>query len=176
MQTLETIKRKTSAHLRQGITPRRLALTLVLGFVLGCIPLVGLPTAICALIALAFRLNQPAIQAANYIAMPFQVALIVPLVKLGGKLLPITGGRGLDVSALIHAPVQLLAHSPQLALQIGGMAGQALVAWLLLAVPVFVLATPVLAAILRRVPAVAGGPAIATQTPLIVAVPAESGD
>jgi uncharacterized protein (DUF2062 family) len=172
MQTLETIKQKSAAYLRQGITPRRLALTLVLGFVVGCIPLVGLPTALCAVIALAFRLNQPAIQAANYIAMPFQVGLIVPLVELGRKLLPIAGGRRLDVAALIHSPAQLLAHSPQMALQIGGMAGQALVAWLLLAVPVVILATPALAALLRRVPAVARG----IQTPLVVHVPAESGD
>ncbi len=173
MQTLETIKQKSAAYLRQGITPRRLALTLVLGFVVGCIPLVGLPTALCAVIALTFRLNQPAIQAANYIAMPFQVGLIVPLVELGRKLLPIAGGRRLDVAALIHSPVQLLAHSPRIALQIGGMAGQALFAWLLLAVPVVIVATPALAALLRRVPAVANR---RIQTPLVVHVPAESGD
>ena len=88
MQALDSIKQKAAVYLRQGISPRRLALTLSLGFVVGCIPLVGLPTALCAVIALTFRLNQPAIQAANYLAMPFQVALIVPLVKLGEKLFP----------------------------------------------------------------------------------------
>ncbi len=32
-----------------GMSPRRLALTLALGFVLGCLPMVGLPTApLCA--------------------------------------------------------------------------------------------------------------------------------
>lgn len=155
MQTLESMKRKAGECLRQGITPRRLALTIALGFVVGCIPVVGLPTALCAVIAFLFRLNQPAIQAANYLAMPFQVGLLVPLVKLGGKLIPMAALRGPDVSALTHSPMQLLTHSPQVALQIGGMAGQALIAWLLLAVPVVVLLTPALAAILRRVPAVA---------------------
>lgn len=155
MQTLGSIKQKTAVYLRQGISPRRLALTLALGFVVGCIPVVGLPTALCAVIAVAFRLNQPAIQAANYIAMPFQVALMVPLVRLGEKVFPIAARQGLDVSVLVHSPAQMLAQSPRLALQVGGMAGQALIAWLLLAVPVVVVLTPALAALLRRVPAVA---------------------
>src|ERR1700692_2676016 len=90
-QTLETIRLKAAQWLRQGISPPRLALTLALGFVIGCIPLIGLPTGLCALIALAFRLNQPAIQAANYAAMPFQIALIVPFVRLGEKLTPRLG-------------------------------------------------------------------------------------
>lgn len=141
--------------LRQGISPRRLALTLSLGFVVGCIPVVGLPTGLCAVIALVFGLNQPAIQAANYLAMPFQVALVVPLVRMGARLIPITASPGINFKMLTESPVQMLAHSPRLAIQIGGMAGQALFAWLLLAVPVVVVLTPVLTVLLRRVPAFA---------------------
>ena len=159
MQTIETIKRKAAVYLRQGISPRRLALTLVLGFVVGCIPVVGLPTAVCAVIALAFRLNQPAIQVANYLAMPFQMALILPLLRLGARLIPMAARQGLDWSRLSHSPAQILAHSPQFVLQFGGMAGQALVAWLLLAIPVVVVVTPALAALLRRVPVVAAAEA-----------------
>ena len=155
MQTLERIKQKAAAYLRQGMTPRRLALTLVLGFVVGCIPVVGLPTAVCAVIALTFRLNQPAIQAANYMAMPFQVGLMVPLVRLGSRLFPMTKLQGIDLSALTGSPLQLLTHSPRLALQMGGLAGQAIFAWLVLAVPVVMLGTPALAAVLRRLPVVA---------------------
>jgi hypothetical protein len=155
MQTLETMKRKAGEFLRQGMSPRRLALTLAIGFAVGCIPVVGLPTALCGVIALAFRLNQPAIQAANYLAMPFQVALFVPLLRLGAKLFPFTGRHGLDLPALMRSPMQFLTHSPRMALQIGGMAGQALFAWFLLAVPLVVLLTPALTAILRRVPTIA---------------------
>ena len=146
MQILLNMKRKAAVYLRQGITPRRLALTLVLGFVIGCIPMVGLPTALCAVIALTFRLNQPALQAANYVAMPFQLGLLVPLVRLGGKLFPIAGQRA--VSGAAHSPAQFIT-------QAGGMAGQAFFAWLLLAVPVVLLLTPALTLILRRVPAAA---------------------
>jgi hypothetical protein len=155
-QTLETIRLKAAQWLRQGISPPRLALTLALGFVIGCIPLIGLPTGLCALIALAFRLNQPAIQAANYAAMPFQIALIVPFVRLGGKLVSSKSRPALDFAMLTRSPVQLVTHSPErLMIQLGTMAAQALLAWLLIAIPLVVLLTPTLTALLRRVPALA---------------------
>src|SRR5580693_10789122 len=81
-----SINRNASLWLRQGISPRRLALTLALGFAIGCIPVVGIPTLVCAALALALRLNLPAIQAANYLVMPLQLLLIVPFVRLGGWL------------------------------------------------------------------------------------------
>ena len=55
--------------------------------------------------------------------------------------------------AIAHSPSQALLHSPQLAVQLGGIAGQALFAWLLLAIPVVVLLTPALTAVFRRIPA-----------------------
>ncbi len=73
-----TAKRNVKLWLSQGISPQRLALTLALGFAVGCIPVVGVPTVLCATLALALRLNLPAIQAANYAAMPLQLVLIVP--------------------------------------------------------------------------------------------------
>ena len=142
--------------LMQGISPRRLARTLSVGFVLGCIPVVGIPTALCVLVALAFRLNQPAIQAANYLAMPFQLALVVPFIRLGGKLTPTLGHPAIDFSALAHSPMQLVTHSSnQLLTQIGILTGQALLGWLLLSVPVAVILTLMLTGVLRRVPALA---------------------
>lgn len=139
--------------LRQGISPRRLALALALGFALGCIPIVGLPTALCAVIALAFRLNQPLIQAANYAAMPFQLALILPLERLGAKLVPVAANPGLNLALFSHSPARLLASSPRLAIQLGGVAGQALLGWLLLAIPLVIVLTFTLTPVLRRVPA-----------------------
>jgi uncharacterized protein (DUF2062 family) len=151
---LESVKRKAAAWLLEGISPQRLALTLALGFVLGCIPLVGVPTGLCMVLALVFRLNLPAIQAANYVAMPFQLALVVPLMRLGARLVPAT--HALDISTLMQSPVQVLMHSSgEMAAQLGVMAGQALLAWLLLAVPVAAVLTLALTGVLRRVPAVA---------------------
>lgn len=156
IQRWDVAKLKAAEMLVQGISPQRLALTLALGFVLGCIPLVGIPTALCALAALAFRLNQPAIQVANYAAMPFQLALLVPFVRLGGRFAPFGGKSSLDLGLLARSPMQLMTHSStEVASQIGVMAGQALLGWLLLAIPFLLLLTFCLTTLLRRVPALA---------------------
>ena len=144
----------------QGISPRRLAFTLSVGFVLGCIPVVGIPTGLCVVVALALRLNQPAIQAANYAAMPLQVALIVPFARLGGKLTPSGWHPAMNLSALAsgmaHSPVRLVMHSStQLLGQLGILALQALLAWLLLAIPAAIIMTLMLTGVFRRVPALA---------------------
>jgi uncharacterized protein (DUF2062 family) len=137
--------------LQQGISPRRLALTLALGFAIGCIPVVGVPTVVCGALALAFGLNLPAIQAANYAAMPLQLALIVPFVKLGGRLHEFGPRPAFGAQALLHS-------SPLTAASLmGGLAGQALLAWLVVAVPAVALMTTALTVVLRRVPAVAAG-------------------
>lgn len=145
------IRSKAAALLLEGISPRRLALTLALGFVLGCIPLIGIPTGLCALLAIVFRLNLPAIQVANYVAMPFQLALLMPLVRLGGKVAPFAHAS-LDLAALTHSPLQLLSHA---SVQLAFLAGQALLGWLVLAIPAAALLTLGLTGVLRRVPAIA---------------------
>jgi uncharacterized protein (DUF2062 family) len=150
----EAIKAQAAHALRQGISPRRLALTLALGFVLGCIPVIGIPTALCAMVALLFRLNLPAMQAANYAAMPFQVVLIVPLARLGGRIIPFAALRAMDLRMLTHSPLELIRHSSvRLLEQLGLLASQALLAWLLAAIPVVLLLTVALTTVLRRVPA-----------------------
>ena len=151
---------RVGAFLVQGLSPRRLAFTLSVGFVLGCIPVIGVPTGLCVLVALVLRLNQPAIQAANYAAMPFQVALIVPLARLGARLTPHSMQPALNLSALAtgiaQAPVQLVMHaSSRLLGQLAIFAAQALLAWLLLAIPVAFVMTLMLTGVFRRVPALA---------------------
>ena len=138
-------KRSAIFWLRQGISPRRLALTLALGFAIGCIPVVGIPTVLCSALALALRLNLPAIQAANYVAMPFQLALIVPFVRLGRWLVSADPARALEPAALLHFP------SPHIAARVGILTGQALLAWLLVAVPVVFVLTAALTHMLRRI-------------------------
>jgi uncharacterized protein (DUF2062 family) len=144
---MESIKRKSVACLRQGISPRRLALTLALGFAIGCIPVLGVTTALCFVIAFALRLNFPAIQAANWTAMPLQLALIVPFVRLG-RLFGFGSSRAIEAGALLHnTPSTFL-------MQMGGLAGQAMLAWLVIAIPAVALMTMTLTFLLRRIPVV----------------------
>jgi uncharacterized protein (DUF2062 family) len=142
-----TAKRNAILWLSQGISPRRLALTLALGFAIGCIPVVGIPTVLCATVALALRLNLPAIQAANYAAMPLQLALIVPFMRLGRWLVSAEPARILAPRPLFHLP------SLEIAAQVGGLAGQAMLAWLLVAIPAVALMTATFTLMLRRIPA-----------------------
>jgi len=141
-------KQNVVVWLSQGISPRRLALTLALGFAVGCIPVIGIPTVLCATIALALRLNFPAIQAANYAAMPLQLALIVPFMRLGRWLVSAETSRPQVTHALLRLPVL------DVAARIGSLAGQALLAWLLVAIPAVALMTLTLTLMLRRIPAV----------------------
>jgi uncharacterized protein (DUF2062 family) len=146
-------KRNAILWLGQGISPRRLALTLALGFAIGCIPVIGIPTVLCATVALALRLNFPAIQAANYAAMPLQLALIVPFMRLGRWLIASESSRAGDPPALFSLRFFDVAS------HMGRMAGQALLAWLLVAVPAVILMTAMLTLMLRRIPAVAAAEA-----------------
>jgi uncharacterized protein (DUF2062 family) len=148
------IRAQADQLLRQGITPQRLALTLALGFVLGCIPIFGITTALCAMVALLFRLNLPAMQVANYIAMPFQIVLILPLARLGVWIAPVAARNAIDIHMLTHSPLELIRHSSgQLLKQLSLLTGEALLAWLLIAIPVAILLTVVLTTVLRRIPA-----------------------
>jgi uncharacterized protein (DUF2062 family) len=148
-RSLRAMRQKAEAWLRQGISPQRLALTLALGFAIGCIPVIGIPTALCLVVALGLRLNMPAIQAANYAAMPFQIALIFPFVRLGGWLFSSSAHPAVNSGMLAHGSSMKLIWAS------GSLAGEALAAWLLTAVPMVLLLTFVLTALLRRVPVLA---------------------
>ena len=129
------------------MAPRQLAFTLALGFAIGCIPLLGATTAICALLALVLRLNMPAIQAANWVAMPLQVVLLIPFLRLGQWLF-----RG---QAMVFDPVQLarqIESAPwHSALEMSGLFGHALLAWGITAGPALVLMTALLTPVMHRV-------------------------
>lgn len=72
--------------LREGLSPEGLAWSLSVGLAFGIIPLWGTATALCAGAALAFRLNQPAMQLANYLAYPLQLAMLIPFIRMGERL------------------------------------------------------------------------------------------
>ena len=111
------------------------------------------PDSTVPVVALGLRLNMPAIQAANYAAMPFQIALIFPFVRLGGWLFSSSVHPAFNASLLGHqAPSKLIWAS-------GSLAGEALAAWLVTAVPMVLLLTLVLTALLRRVPMLASAEA-----------------
>ena len=72
--------------LTRGITPEKIALSLAFGIVLGIFPVLGSTTVLCAVAALIFQLNLPAIQLVNYLIYPVQLFLLVPFIRMGEKL------------------------------------------------------------------------------------------
>lgn len=72
--------------LRQGVTPERIAWSLALGACVGVIPVLGVTTILCTAIALMLRLNLVAIQAANWLVYPLQIALLIPFYRAGERL------------------------------------------------------------------------------------------
>ena len=82
--------------LKQGLSPGALAAAVAVGLALGMFPVVGTTTLLSAGAALALGLNPAAVQLANYLAYPLQLALLVPFVHLGERILGIP-----------HAPLAL---------------------------------------------------------------------
>jgi uncharacterized protein (DUF2062 family) len=77
------VRKPLVALLVAGASPRRLALSLALGLAIGAFPVIGATTLLCAVVAVVFRLNLVAIQIVNYLAYPVQLALLIPLVRIG---------------------------------------------------------------------------------------------
>jgi uncharacterized protein (DUF2062 family) len=77
------LRERLVGFLRQGISPRKLAFTIALGIALGITPVLGSTTILCALAALLFRLNLPAIQMVNGFVYPLQLALLIPFLRAG---------------------------------------------------------------------------------------------
>ena len=69
--------------LREGITPHKIALAVVLGMLLGVTPVLGTTIVSCTIAALALGLNLPLIQLANNLVYPLQLLLLIPFVQAG---------------------------------------------------------------------------------------------
>ena len=116
--------------LTRGVSPRRLALCVAIGIVVGNMPILGLSTVLCTIIALRFGLNLPAIQLVQGAMAPTQVLLIIPYVRLGELLLrapaePLSIKAGLELlnhdtghaivllwNAIVHAGFAFLVVAP----------------------------------------------------------------
>jgi len=121
--------------LKQGISPEMLALSITLGFIIGIIPMIGVSTAICAILALRFGLNIVAIQLVNYIAYPLQLIFYIPFIKAGEKMFGYTSS-----SFTISEIVELFNKGFIRAVKILWLANlQGLIAWIIISVPLSLL-------------------------------------
>ena len=89
-----TLKDLVVKVLREGTSPRRVALAIALGLAMSVFPWFGAPTILCAAIAPLLKLNMALMQAANFATGPLQYVLWVPFIKIGGFIL------GVEIAAL----------------------------------------------------------------------------
>ncbi len=132
--------------LTQGITPEKVALSVVLGVALGMFPVLGSTTVLCMFAAVAFRLNLPAIQTVNYFVYPLQLALVVPFMRLGEIIF-----RGVSVRLSLVQMLELF-HTDRLRAMkaLWGLGVQAVGAWSLVVPPLTFVAYLLLSRVLRR--------------------------
>jgi len=115
------------AQLTQGITPEKLALTFGLGLAGGLFPFLGFTTALCFLLAVVFRLNQPVIHLLNQLLWPIHLPMIAVYVKAGALLY---GEPALPFDA--ELVTRLFFHSQrEFWARFGLMGLHALTAWLI---------------------------------------------
>jgi uncharacterized protein (DUF2062 family) len=91
--------------LKQGMDPKRLALCVAIGIVVGNIPILGVSSILCSIIALVWRLNLPAIQVVQWAMAPTQLLLIIPFVRLGEWIM-----RAPRQAVSIKAGLDLMSH------------------------------------------------------------------
>ncbi|MGA2564951.1 MAG: DUF2062 domain-containing protein, partial [Steroidobacteraceae bacterium] len=125
-------------------TPRKIALTIALGVVLGLFPVLGTTTVLCLLTGVLLKLNQPALQAASWLVWPLQVPGVYFFIRLGEWLTHVPP-TSFSVRALLIA----FNDSPLRFVQQFGVLGlRGVLAWALIAPPlallVYLLALPAL--------------------------------
>lgn len=131
MHAVKKLKNKLIEFLRQGSSPGEMALAIALGVVIGMLPIQGITTLICALLAIIFRLNIIVIQMANYLSMPLMLLFIVPFFTIGHHLFD-SSGVYFDPGAIMS----LYHQDPVMAIrQFFSYLIHALLAWLIFAPP-----------------------------------------
>ena len=70
-------------QLKTGTSPEKLALTCAIGMVVGTLPIWGITTGLCFILAALFRVNIIILQMVNYAIYPLQLLLILPFIKAG---------------------------------------------------------------------------------------------
>jgi len=137
--------------LRMGASPRRLAWSIAVGFVIGVNPLLGSTTILCLAVAMLFRLNVAASQLGNHIVYPLQLLMFVPFLRLGSIVFG-TPPMPLAPTALMEAA---RSHPVSLVREIWRWEWHAFAVWAALSavvVPLIALAmTPVLRRLMTRV-------------------------
>ncbi|WP_195871850.1 DUF2062 domain-containing protein [Winogradskyella marina] len=75
------------ALLKQGLTPKQLALSVVVSAVVSVFPIFGVSTIVLTCLALSFRLNLPVMIVFSYIIEPLKLLVLIPFINIGASVI-----------------------------------------------------------------------------------------
>jgi uncharacterized protein (DUF2062 family) len=116
-------------QLTQGVTPRKISLSLAVGSALALFPIIGTTTTLCIVAGIALGLNQPIIQVVNALCTFVYFPLIYAFVRLGDTL---AGGArsALDIPLMIS----MASHHPHEFVRLFGVTAlHAMLGWAVVA-------------------------------------------
>lgn len=105
---MKAISCRIAAAMR-GLSREDIALLFALGVVLGMFPMWGIPTVLCLLASLVARVNFPALQIVNQLSWPLQIAMLVPLARLGSRIIAPSTDISTFAGKLATASLQAVA-------------------------------------------------------------------
>jgi uncharacterized protein (DUF2062 family) len=89
-------------YIKLGLSPVKLSIAISIGATLGLFPIFGTTTLICVLLAVIFKLNMTVLQVVNYLMLPLQLIILIPLIKAGEYIFS-SGHSKLTIEMIVHA-------------------------------------------------------------------------
>ena len=80
---LNKVKDKTTALLKQGLTPKELSQSIIVSGLISTIPILGVSTFMITTVSFKRKLNLPVMIALSYLMWPVQIMLIIPFIRVG---------------------------------------------------------------------------------------------
>ncbi len=131
------------AQLTQGITPRKIALTIAVGSACGLFPILGTTILLCMIVGIVLRLNQPLIQLVNALCSVPHLFCVYGLIRLGDLIFGVHHPQFTVSEFVTHRPhsfpnlwailLSLWREHGLYLHRLGATAFHALVAWALIA-------------------------------------------
>ena len=86
MKFLKKAWLKIKALLKEGLTPKQLALSIVISILVSVFPIFGISTIVLTALAVPLKLNLPIMIAVSYVAEFLKALLVIPFIKVGGAI------------------------------------------------------------------------------------------
>jgi hypothetical protein len=138
---------KVHHDLTKGLTNRKIAFSILAGFLGGIFPVLGTTTIVCIIIAFVLRANHAIVQLVNWIVYPLQVILIIPLMKLGSAII-----SGPDIKLSFQYLIMSFESGFWCGIRVIGIAHlYGILGWVALIIPLGVLAGMVLPFIIGQI-------------------------